>query len=88
MAGKHAKHVEHKHGRKDEHAWISECLYPPLPRYDVDSSGADAAFIACWKKMDLFHVIGFPTWEAGAFAIFAKAWPELTGIFQQVPPPL
>ena len=62
-AGKHAKHVEHKHGRKDEHAWISCCLYPPLPRYDIDASGAPADFITCWKKMDLFHVIGFPMWE-------------------------
>ena len=56
--GKHAKHVEH--GRKDELDWISCCLYPPLPRYDVGKSGADPEFIKCWKKMDLFHVLGFP----------------------------
>ena len=59
-AGKHAKHVEHKHGHKDEHAWIPECLYPPLPRYDWKNSGADPDFLKEWEKMDLAHIFGFP----------------------------
>ena len=80
-AGKHAKHVEHKHGRKDEHAWISECLYPPLPRYDYAASGADPEFIKVYSKMDLFHVLGFPTWEKEAFTLFANHFSELQSIF-------
>ena len=80
-AGKHAKHVEHKHGRKDEHAWISECLYPPLPRYDYAASGADPEFIAVYAKMDLFHVLGFPLWEKEAFDLFAKNFEALRSIF-------
>ena len=83
-AGKHAKHVEHKHGRKDEHAWISLCLYPPLPRFDPSTSGvADAFFLKTWAGMDLSHVIGFPMWEKDVFMLFAKHFPELQSIFQQ-----
>ena len=57
-AGKHAKHVEHKHGRKDEHKWISDCLYLLLPRYDTRRRarcGHDRD-----SKMDLFHVSASP----------------------------
>ena len=62
-AGKHAKHVEHEHGRKDEHAWISLGPGPPLPRYDYAAGGANPELVATWEKMDLKHVLGFPLWE-------------------------
>ena len=82
-AGKWAKGTEHKHGRKDEHAWISECLYPPLPRYDYANSGAAPEMISTWSKMDLKHVLGFPLWEKEAFGIFAANYDQLKSIFQQ-----
>jgi hypothetical protein len=81
-AGKHSKGVEHKHGRKDEHAWVSLCLYPPLPRYEPPA-GTDPSYLACWKQMDLSHVIGYPMWEEGVFMLFGKYFPELSSIFQQ-----
>lgn len=33
--------------------------------------------------MDLKHVLGFPLWEQGAFALFAASYAELAAIFQQ-----
>ena len=80
-AGKHAKHVEHKHGHKDEHAWIPECLYPPLPRYDWKNSGADPDFLKEWEKMDLAHIFGFPLWEETVFNLMSKHHKELESIF-------
>ena len=68
---------------KDEHAVISECLYPPLERFDAAGSGADPAFLAVWEKMDLGHVFGFPTWEKEAFALFSASFEELQSIFNQ-----
>ena len=32
--------------------------------------------------MDLFHVLGFPTWEKEAFTLFANSFTELQSIFQ------
>jgi len=48
-------------GEKDEHAVISDCLYPPLPRYDVSNAkplmGEETLvfknFVACWKSATL-----------------------------------
>ena len=49
-------------GEKDEHAVITEFLYPPLERF-APPSGVDPSFVKVWSKMDLSHVFGFPLWE-------------------------
>ena len=66
---------------KDEKAVLSECLYPPLPRYDYASSGADPAFLEFWAKMDFSHVFGFPLWEKAVFGLLAQHHSELSSIF-------
>ena len=68
-------------GLRDEHAVISEALYPPLPRYNPADSGADPLLLKTWAKMDLAHVFGFPTWEAAVFKLFAASFGELSSIF-------
>ena len=61
-------------------AVISECLYPPLPRFDYKASGAPKPFLDAWAKMDLTHIYGFPLWEEAVFS-------QLSTHFTEVSPP-
>ena len=67
-------------GEKDEHAVISEYLYPPPERF-TPPAGVDALFLAVWSKIDLSHVFGFPTFEAGVFKLFLTHFGDLASIF-------
>ena len=68
-------------GEKDEHAVISEALYPPVERFDPSGSGVDPAFLKVWAKCDFSHVFGFPVWEQGAFKLLLKSFAEISSIF-------
>ena len=57
--------------------------YQPSPHLFPPSHSRPFSLPCLHPQQDLFHVIGFPVWEEQAFAIFAKAWSELTGIFAQ-----
>ena len=70
-------------GEKDAHAVITEFQQPALPRFDYASSGAEAKFINVYKRMDLSHVFGFPTWEEGVFKCLGQNYNDLKLIFQQ-----
>jgi len=70
-------------GEKDAHCVITEFQQPAMPRYDYASSGLDAKWIACYSKMDLSHVFGFPTWEEGVFRVLGESYNELKLIFTQ-----
>ena len=68
---------------------ISDCLYPPIERFDVSTAtqldGESANdfnnFKATWAKMDLGHVYGFPTWEAEVFELLHSTFEGLRSIF-------
>ena len=53
---------------KDEKLVISECLYPPLERFDISTAVPKAGapyeehtcLVETWGKMDLSHMFGFP----------------------------
>ena len=74
---------------KDEHKVISDCLYPPLPRYDASSAtqleGESRndfnSFKATWSQMDLTHVYGFPLWEKEVFELLHATFEGLRSIF-------
>ncbi|KOO35144.1 acetyl-coa carboxylase, partial [Chrysochromulina tobinii] len=68
------------HAEKDEHAVITEILFPPVERF-VPPAGIDPLFLTVWQKMDLSHVFGFPTFEQGVFALLYKSFGELASIF-------
>jgi len=69
--------------QKDAHAVITEFQQPTLPRFDYANSGAQAVWIACYSKMNLSHVYGFPLWEEAVFKVLGAAYNELKLIFQQ-----
>jgi len=73
--------------KKDETAVISECLYPPPPRFDATTApvlggeALHARMLETWGKMDLSHIFGFPTWEENIFTTLYGSYEELTSVF-------
>jgi hypothetical protein len=74
---------------EDEHKVISKCCCPPLPLYDtslatpLEGSTQEVldAFILFWKRIDLKHVYGFPTWEVAVFDLLHTSFEQLRSIF-------
>jgi hypothetical protein len=75
-------------GEADE-AQVVQSLFPPPPRFDpavATAPGKPApppSFMAAWKQMNLSHLFGFPTWEAGVFGVLESNFAELNSIFSQ-----
>ena len=52
-------------GEKDEHAVISECVAPPMERFDPSASGADKKVLAAARREGRLSVIGV---QVGGYA--------------------
>ena len=80
-------------GVKDEKALVKtvkkKAAVADVPRYDASGAialpGQGAAehdkFMSSWKKLDLSHVEGFPTWEEEIFHILQQSFTDLLSIF-------
>jgi hypothetical protein len=58
-----------------------EAAAPKAKRFDPSRSGADPAFIACWRSLDLSSVVGFPVWEEAVFRVLADGFAGLRATF-------
>jgi hypothetical protein len=71
--------------KADEQKVISDCLYPPPPRFDPKSvqlpEKLASRILDTWGKMDFSHVFGFPIFEEVVFKGIAGSYEELTSIF-------
>jgi len=54
---------------------------PAIERFDPSGTGASAALLTCWGKMDLSKLKGFPLWEEAVFSALSTGFSDLSAVF-------
>ena len=58
-----------------------EASAPAVERFDPSGTGASSELLACWAKLDLSKINGFPLWEEAVFNVLSGAFGDLTAVF-------
>jgi len=68
-------------GLAHEEQVLTRHTYIHAPRFVPPESGRDESFAACWVRVDLKKLPGFPLWEGGVHDLLMSHWAELRSIF-------